>query len=259
MAVIKFFLKRLRIIFSNHALPATYFVHRKREVGGAATDSKNCGRHKNDDQLFKNESDDAKEKIHNNSQMGDLVARMKPSLEGRHPLNQSLYIETKTRLSGWILWKSDRLSMAHSVEARVPFIDHKLVELAAQIPPWLKLNGMDEKYILKKIMSEHMPEHPQQFKKRAFYTPIKEWFFTEEKILEIQSYISNASIDNVGIFSSKAVSKMTEEIIALAPPKTYDDYYSLMKLEWGLMVVLTVQILHWLFVEKNAPCFQRKH
>lgn len=202
-------------------------------------------------------SEDAKHKLKDNKQMDMLVARMKPKLEGRHSLNQSLYIETKTRLSGWILWKSDRLSMSHSVEARVPFMDHKLVEFAAEIPPHLKLNGMDEKYLLKKIMAEHMPQHPQHFKKRAFYTPIKEWFFTEEKIKTIEKFISEESIEKCGMFDKKEVKGMCDEITRLGTPQTYDEYYSLMKLEWGLMVVLTVQILHWLFVERNAVCFRK--
>lgn len=205
------------------------------------------------DNLF---SEDTKRKLQSNLQMDLLIDRMKPNLEGRHPLNQSLYIETKTRLVGWILWKSDRLSMSHGVEARVPFVDHKLVELAAQIPPDLKLNGMDEKYLLKKIMAEHMPAHPQQFKKRAFYTPIKEWFFTEEKIRNISSFISETALNKSGFFSNDAVKEMINTITCLPAPRTNDDYYTLMKLEWGLMLVLTVQILHWLFVEKNAPCFK---
>jgi len=206
------------------------------------------------DELF---SDDVKHKLENNLQMESLVSRMKPHLEGRHPLNQSLYIETKTRLVNWILWKSDRLSMSHSVEARVPFVDHKLVELAAQIPPELKLNGMDEKYLLKKIMAEHLPQHPQQFKKRAFYTPIKEWFFTEEKIKNVASFISEHSINECGIFNYDVVKKMSDTIVRLPAPRTNDDYYTLMKLEWSLMLVLTVQILHWLFVKKNAACFKQ--
>ena len=200
-------------------------------------------------------SEETKQHIRSNIQMNQLIERMKPSLDNRHALNQSLYIETKTRLPGWILWKSDRLSMAHSVEARVPFMDHQLVELAAQIPPWFKLNGMDEKYILKMIMAEHLPNHPQQFKKRAFYTPIKEWFFTKEKVTALDAYMSKAAIEKAGVFDAQQVLDMVDEITQLPAPQSFDDYYSLMKLEWSLMIVLTVQILHWLYVEKHAPCF----
>ncbi|MCI0507953.1 MAG: asparagine synthase C-terminal domain-containing protein, partial [Gammaproteobacteria bacterium] len=200
-------------------------------------------------------SRNVKDRLHANSQMDELIERMKPKLEERHPLNQSLYIETKTRLPGWILWKSDRLSMAHSVEVRVPFMDHKLVEFTARVPPWLKLNGMDEKYLLRKIMMPHLPEHPHSFKKRAFYTPIKEWFFTPEKAARLNSYLCDDALVKAGIFDVNAVHEMLDEITSRPAPRTNDDYYSLMKLEWGLMIVLTVQILHSLFIQKKAPCF----
>ena len=201
-------------------------------------------------------SQNVKDQLQANTQMDELVERMKPQIEERHPLNQSLYVETKTRLPGWILWKSDRLSMAHSVEVRVPFMDHKLVEFTAQVPPWFKLNGMDEKYLLRKIMMPYFPEHPQSFKKRAFYTPIKEWFFTAEKVSTLSKYLSKAALKRVGIFDANEVHNMLDEIASLPAPRINDDYYSLMKLEWGLMIVLTVQILHFLFVEKQAPCFR---
>ena len=201
-------------------------------------------------------SKNVKDQLSTNTQMDELIERMKPKLEERHPLNQSLYIETKTRLPGWILWKSDRLSMAHSVEVRVPFMDHELVEFTAQVPPWFKLNGMDEKYILRKIMMPYFPEHPQSFKKRAFYTPIKEWFFTEEKVDSLNKYLSKNALEEVGIFDVNEVHKMLHEITTFHAPRVNDDYYSLMKLEWGLMIVLTVQILHFLFVKKQAPCFK---
>jgi len=124
------------------------------------------------------------------------------------------------------------------------------------VPPWFKLNGMDEKYILRKILMPYFPEHPQSFKKRAFYTPIKEWFFTEEKVDSLNKYLSKNALEEVGIFDVNEVHKMLHEITTFPTPRVNDDYYSLMKLELGLMIVLTVQILHFLFVKKQAPCFK---
>lgn len=190
-----------------------------------------------------------------NTQMQTLVAGMKPHLDGRHRVNQSLYIETKTRLPGWILWKSDRLSMAHSVEARVPFMDHPLVELAARVPPDLKLNGMNEKYILKKISQPHLPQHPHEFKKRAFYTPIREWFFTEARRAGLERYLSAAALADGGIFNPAHVHSLYKQLLAAGKPRDGDAYYRVMKLEWIMMLVLSVQILHVQFVRKQAPCF----
>ena len=185
-------------------------------------------------------------------QMDSLLEQIKPRLHGRHPLNQSLYLETKTRLPGWILWKSDRLSMAHSVEARVPFMDHPLVELAARMPPELKLNGLDEKYALKKSMAPHLPELPTQYKKRGFYTPIREWFFTPERYAELSPYLSEEALKQAGMFEPAAVDAIYQRLSAYTEMRDMNDYFQVMRLEWTLMTVLSVQILHRLFVLGEA-------
>ncbi len=188
-------------------------------------------------------------------QMDELAAQMKPHLEGRHILNQSLYIETKTRLPGWILLKSDRLSMAHGVEARVPFLDHPLVELTASIPPRLKLNGMNEKYVLKQVAMPNLPDINTDFKKRAFYTPIKEWFFTNERSASLEPYLSNAALEESNIFNPEQVKKLYQRLVDSKAPDDLDSYYRVMQLEWVLLLVLTVQILYSQFIKKQAPCF----
>lgn len=188
-------------------------------------------------------------------QLDASVEQYRERIKGLHPLNQSLYIETKTRLPGWILWKSDRLSMAHSVEARVPFMDHPLVELAARVPPGLKLNGMDEKYILRKLMMPYMPEHPNNFKKRAFYTPIREWFFTSDRQQALMPYMSTEALEKTGYFRAKLVRQYMEEVNRYGQPENLDQYYYVYRREWLLFLVLSVQMLHELFIERTAPCF----
>ena len=188
--------------------------------------------------------------------MDSAVENMRPHIEGLHPLNQSLYIETKTRLPGWILWKSDRLSMAHGVETRVPFMDHPLVELTAKIPPGLKLNGMDEKYLLRRLMVPHLPEHPAHFKKRAFYTPIREWFFTPERQVALSPYLSKEALIKAGLFQPEVVSHYMKIVNMYGQPQNMNEYYVVMKMEWVLLLVLSVQMLHALFVEREAECFR---
>jgi len=191
-------------------------------------------------------------------QMDTAAEEMRGRIAGLHPLNQSLYIETKTRLPGWILWKSDRLSMAHSVEARVPFVDHLLVELTARVPPGLKLNGMDEKYLLRKLMMPHLPEHPSHFKKRAFYTPIREWFFTPERQQALAPYLSKEAIERAGFFRAEIVEDYMKAVNVYGQPQDMDQYYVVMKMEWVLLLVLSIQMLHALFVEREAECFLLK-
>lgn len=189
-------------------------------------------------------------------QMAHLADEMRPHLDGRHRVNQSLYIETKTRLPDWILWRSDRMGMAHGVEIRVPFLDHPLVELAARIPPDLKLRGMNEKYVLKKFASPHLPQHPWQYKKRAFYTPIREWFFTSRHSDALHPYLSAEALRDAGIFDPGKVKELLADLLAANTPSNINEYYYVMKLEWVMMLVLTVQILHTQFVRKQGACFR---
>jgi len=190
-----------------------------------------------------------------NTQMQDLMNLIRPKMSNWHPLNRSLYIEAKTRLPNWILWKGDRINMANSIEARVPFLDHHFVEHCCELPPDLKLSEMDEKYMLKNMIIPHLPEIPGQYKKRGFYTPIKEWLFTSERIPLLQNYVSDTALEETGIFSKTAVSKILESLADLSTPTNGAENYKRMRLEWISMLVLSIQILHHQYVKKNAPCF----
>lgn len=187
-----------------------------------------------------------------NQQMEGMIEGMQGSIAGLHPLNQSLYLETKTRLPGWILWKSDRLSMAHSVEVRVPFMDHPLVEVAARMPPALKLNGMEEKYLLKQLMWPHLPDHPESYKKRAFYSPIRDWLFRPSNRQGLSVYLSKAAIEEAGVFTFARVDEIWRNLETAGQAEDYNAGFRQMQWEWALMLVLSVQILHSLFIKKNA-------
>lgn len=191
--------------------------------------------------------------IDGEAHMDALMATMQPQLAGRDALNQSLYFEMKTRLPGWILWKSDRLSMAHGVEARVPFLDHPLVELLARMPPYLKLNGLDEKYVLKRSMAARLPEMPHAYKKRGFYTPISAWFFTAERMQALDPYLSRTALLKTDLFDPGRVATQQSELLAMPVSSDMNTQYRRTQLEWTLFTVLTTQILHQQFVEKAAP------
>jgi asparagine synthase (glutamine-hydrolysing) len=190
--------------------------------------------------------------INGEAQLDALVAGMQPQLRGRDALNQSLYFEMKTRLPGWILWKSDRLSMAHGVEARVPFLDHPLVELIARMPPHMKLNGLNEKHVLKQHMAPRLPAAPHDYKKRGFYTPISEWFFTAERAGDLQPYLSRAALIKADIFDPDRIQSLRQELQDLPRPSDMNAGFRVTQREWTLFTVLTTQILHQLFVDAPA-------
>ena len=93
-----------------------------------------------------------------------------------HPLNHFLALETQTRLVDFINFEVDRMSMANSVEARPPFLDHKLWEFCAQLPPEFKLNGSLNKVLLRRGMVNLLPTAVSQRPKQGLATPHAAWW-----------------------------------------------------------------------------------
>jgi asparagine synthase (glutamine-hydrolysing) len=92
------------------------------------------------------------------------------------PLSRMLYFDTKTWLVDDLLIKADRMSMANSIELRVPFLDHRLVEYAAAMPSRYKIRGTETKFILKRIMEGQLPERIVRRRKMGFPTPLEIMF-----------------------------------------------------------------------------------
>src|SRR2546430_15058706 len=96
--------------------------------------------------------------------------------DATEPLNRMLYVDTKLWLPDDLLARGDKTSMATSLEARVPLLDHKLVEFAASLPQNLKVKGFARKYLLKKVSQRgHLPEIFQR-RKKGFPWLLRLWF-----------------------------------------------------------------------------------
>lgn len=91
-------------------------------------------------------------------------------------LSRMTYLELKLRLPELLLMRVDKITMATSVEARVPFLDHHLVEYAMSLPRSLKVQGTTGKHILKRALEEVLPHDLLYEKKRGFGAPVREWF-----------------------------------------------------------------------------------
>lgn len=104
----------------------------------------------------------------------------------RDRLDRGLYVDFKSYLPDNILTKVDRMSMAVSLEARVPLLDKDMVELAFQVPAELKINGGELKSILKKTAARHVPRECIYRSKQGFSIPIKHWLKTSLKALMLE-------------------------------------------------------------------------
>ncbi len=109
----------------------------------------------------------------------DSLSRILTELDGLPPtpddLAPYLWFDQKYFLADDILTKSDRMSMAHSVEVRPPFLDHRLVEFAAKLPASFKIRGTQQKFILKELMKDKLPTEILKRKKIGFDIPAHEW------------------------------------------------------------------------------------
>ncbi|MFH2138144.1 MAG: asparagine synthase (glutamine-hydrolyzing) [Candidatus Omnitrophota bacterium] len=132
-------------------------------------------------------------------------------------LSQAQYLEVQTLLSGYLLSsQGDRMMMANSVEGRFPFLDHRVMEFCAKIPPALRLKVMNEKYILKKIAASYVPEPIINRKKQGYRAPDSLSFFSPnnksaDAVAYLEEILSERNISETGYFDPQAVAKLVNK------------------------------------------------
>jgi len=125
----------------------------------------------------------------------------------KNDLNKMLYWELKTFLVDHNLNYTDKMSMAHGVEVRVPFLDVDLVEFATKIPPELKLKGKTTKYLLKKVAERYLPKEVIYRPKTGFGAPVRKWIINDMDEL-INNYLSRSQLEKRGVFNADEVWKL---------------------------------------------------
>jgi asparagine synthase (glutamine-hydrolysing) len=125
-------------------------------------------------------------------------------------INRDLYLDLKTYMVDNILVKVDRMSMATSLEARVPLLDYKMVEFAFSLPPHYKVRGPVTKWFFKKAMEGVLPDEIIYRQKEGFSIPIKNWLKTDLKGLMLE-YLSERRVKDAGYFEFNYVRKLIDE------------------------------------------------
>ena len=158
-----------------------------------------------------------------------------------HPLSRAQWLEATIFLSQYLLSsQGDRPAMAHSVEGRFPFLDYRVVEFSNRLPPGLKLFALKEKYLLKRLSSQWLPQEIWQRRKRPYRAPIHSSFFgarTPEWVLEL---LSPPRLREAGFFKPEAVSQMVLKLSSGKPLGETDDM--------ALAGILSTQLVYQQFV-----------
>jgi asparagine synthase (glutamine-hydrolysing) len=123
-------------------------------------------------------------------------------------LDRLLRLQFNHWLPDNMLARADKVSMAHGIEARVPFLDHELVEFAMHLPPKLKLRRLVGKYILRKFGASVLPNEVVRRKKMPFYVPIENYFGQTVFRDMMDDLLSDESVRSRGLFQPEAVAQL---------------------------------------------------
>ena len=154
------------------------------------------------------------------------------------PLNQLLYVDLKTFLPCLNLITTDKTSMAANLEVRVPFLNRDMLEMAARMPPSLKLHGLKRKYILKRALEKLLPREVVWRKKAGFGAPIRSWLRGALRPM-IADLLSEEAVKRRGLFRPAEV----ERIIAANSSGRED-------LNLQVFQLLTLELWHRAFIDK---------
>ena len=157
-------------------------------------------------------------------------------------LAKAQYLEMAIFLSNYLLSsQGDRVAMAHSVEIRLPFLDFRVIDLAARVPSKWKVLGLNEKYILKKTFKGILPEEITARPKHPYRAPIRQSLLNEKTAAYTQEALSESALKKTGLFDAQKVTRLLRKLQTPSPASEVDSM--------ALVGVLSSQIVHHQFIE----------
>jgi asparagine synthase (glutamine-hydrolysing) len=172
----------------------------------------------------------------------DYTKQIKPFFEENNKeniLNKLIYLDLKRRLPYHLLHKIDKMTMAHGLEARVPFLDHTLVEASFGIPTSYKFNGNIQKYILRRAVKNLIPKEILKRKKHPFVVPLGNWF--KENLKDVADMVFSKSNISHGYY------------FKYEPIKNILKKYNRSKLYYGRQIwsLISFDIWHKIYIEQE--------
>jgi asparagine synthase (glutamine-hydrolysing) len=170
-----------------------------------------------------------------------------------HPLSRAQYTEIRVFLTNYLLSsQGDRMAMANAVEGRYPFLDYRVVEYAARIPPRFKLNGLTEKFVLKKLARDYVPKELIDRPKHPYRAPISGCFFNDKPPEYVAEMLSETCIKKAGYFDAAKVEKLAAKCEQRAGQLLSE------RENMALVGILSTQLLHQLFIEEFPSASSRQ-
>jgi asparagine synthase (glutamine-hydrolysing) len=168
--------------------------------------------------------------------LAELAGQLPSSFGSWSAFRRAEYLETMYLLPGYILSsQGDRMAMAHSVEGRYPFLDHRVLEFSAKLPPNLKMKVLDQKHLLKKAAHGLIPQSIRKRHKQPYRAPDGKSFFTTAGSY-VDEILSPENIRRDGIFSPRTVAALAAKFKSGRATSTRDDMALVGVLSTGLLL-----------------------
>ncbi|MFO7620060.1 MAG: asparagine synthase (glutamine-hydrolyzing) [Bacteroidales bacterium] len=204
----------------------------------------------NSNHIKKHFSDNLREALNSYDPLSTLEERLPEDFSGFSPLSKAQWLETTIFMSGYLLSsQGDRMGMANSVEGRYPFLDYRVIEFCAGLPPKFRLNGLTEKYLLKKLLKGKIPESIIKRPKQPYRAPISSAFLSKDAPEYVKYMLSDIYTKRAGIFDYDSVSSLLAKIEKTGIASEVDNM--------ALTAVISTHLLHHQFIENNNEEFRR--
>ena len=152
------------------------------------------------------------------------------------PVSRAQYLEMKVFLAHYLLSsQGDRVAMGHSIEVRPPYLDHRIIEMMAQVPPTLKIRGMNEKYLLKKCLEKVLPREIVKRAKQPYRAPVSSALLEDGGAL-VREYLDKKALDRTGLFDSRKVTFLLRKLEKSGKVSEIDNM--------SLAGIMSTQIVH---------------
>jgi asparagine synthase (glutamine-hydrolysing) len=203
----------------------------------------------NSNHIKKHFSDQIKSELNGYSPLKNLEEKLPEGFDKWDYLEKSQWLETTVFMSGYLLSsQGDRMAMANSVEGRYPFLDYRVIEFCNKLPGDFKLNGLNEKFLLKKLMQNKIPESIIRRSKQAYRAPVKSAFFLSKPPEYVKEMLAPGSFSKAGVFDYNSISLLLQKIEKTGNSSEVEDMV--------LASVISTHLLHSQFIDKHNENFQ---
>jgi asparagine synthase (glutamine-hydrolysing) len=173
----------------------------------------------------------------------ELCRRLPSGFDTRDLLSKAQYLEMDIFMSNYLLCsQGDRVAMANSLELRLPFLDFRVIDFAATLPPSWKINALNEKYILKKTFHDIIPNRIISRPKQPYRAPIREVFFSSKNSY-VEELISEAYLKKTGYFNPAKTRYLVDKY------RKSDHLIASETQNMALVGILSTQLVHYHFLD----------